>query len=133
MRATRCARPRRSFICSAPSAPAIGWFYGAVIAPFVDFFRTHRWMGLLILAMIGLYRLPDFIMGTVARPMYRQSFSLIEIGTMSGLIGVWVTILGALFGGFLVFRFGIMRSLLIGLVAVIVGNLMYALAGRERP
>jgi PAT family beta-lactamase induction signal transducer AmpG len=77
--------------------------------------------------MIGTYRLPDFIMGTVARPMYRQSFSLIEIGTMSGLIGVWVTIGGALIGGFFVFRFGILRSLLIGLALVIAGNLMYAL------
>ncbi|MGH6870007.1 MAG: AmpG family muropeptide MFS transporter [Rhizomicrobium sp.] len=106
---------------------AIGWFYGAVIAPFVDFFRQHRWTGLLILAMIGIYRLPDFVMGTMARPMYRQSFSLVEIGTMSGLIGVWVTIAGALLGGFFVFRLGIMRSLFIGLTAVILGNLMYAL------
>lgn len=106
---------------------AVGWFYGAVIAPFIDFFRKHRWTGLLILAMIGAYRLPDFIMGTVARPMYRQSFSLVEIGTMSGLIGVWVTIAGALIGGFVVFRFGIMRALLAGLIAVIAGNLCYAL------
>jgi len=106
---------------------ALGWFYGAAVAPFVDFFRAHRWAGLLILAMVGTYRLPDFIMGTVARPMYRQSFSLIEIGTMSGLIGVWVTIAGALIGGFFVFRLGIMRSLLIGLIAVILGNLTYAM------
>ncbi len=106
---------------------SLAWFYGAVIAPFIDFFRHHGWAGLLILAMIGTYRLPDFIMGTVARPMYRQSFSLIEIGTMSGLIGVWVTIAGALLGGFFVFRFGIMRSLFIGLFAVILGNLAYAL------
>ena len=106
---------------------AIGWFYAAVIAPFVDFFRQHRWAGLLILAMIGTYRLPDFIMGQMARPMYRQSFSLLEIGTMSGLVGVWVTIAGALIGGFFVFRFGIMRSLFIGILAVIIGNLTYAL------
>jgi MFS transporter, PAT family, beta-lactamase induction signal transducer AmpG len=106
---------------------SIAWFYGAVIAPFTDFFRHHGWAGLLILAMIGTYRLPDFIMGTVARPMYRQSFSLIEIGTMSGLIGVWITIAGALLGGFFVFRFGIMRALFIGLIAVILGNLTYAL------
>jgi PAT family beta-lactamase induction signal transducer AmpG len=106
---------------------AIGWFYGAVIAPFVDFFRHHGWVGVLILAMIGIYRLPDFVMGTMARPMYRQSFSLVEIGTMSGLIGVWVTIIGALLGGFFVFRFGIMRSLVLGLCAVIAGNLLYAL------
>lgn len=106
---------------------SIAWFYGAVVAPFIDFFRHHGWAGLLILAMIGTYRLPDFIMGTVARPMYRQSFSLIEIGTMSGLIGVWITIAGALLGGFFVFRFGIKRSLFIGLAAVILGNLAYAL------
>jgi PAT family beta-lactamase induction signal transducer AmpG len=106
---------------------AIAWLYGAVVAPFVDFFRHHRWAGILILAMIGLYRLPDFVMGVMARPMYRQSFSLVEIGTMSGLVGVWVTIAGALIGGFFVFRFGIMRSLFLGLIAVIAGNLMYAL------
>jgi PAT family beta-lactamase induction signal transducer AmpG len=106
---------------------AVGWFYGAVIAPFVDFFRKHGWAGLTILAMIGAYRLPDFIMGTVARPMYRQSFSLVEIGTMSGLIGVWVTIAGALVGGFFVFRFGILRALYVGLFAVIIGNLCYAI------
>lgn len=112
---------------SGGAGATIGWLYGAAIAPFVDFFRNHRWTGLLILAFIGAYRLPDFIMGTVARPMYRQSFSLIEIGTMSGLIGVWVTIAGALIGGFVVFRFGVMRALLAGLIAVVAGNLCYAL------
>jgi len=105
----------------------IGWFYGAVIAPFVDFFRHHGWTGLLILAMIGLYRLPDFIMGTMARPMYRQNFSLVEIGTWSGLIGVGVTMAGALIGGFFVVRLGVKRSLFIALIAVIVGNLTYGL------
>ena len=140
MGAALAARPPKERDASAEAAAAekalgvrgkigaaIGWFYGAVIAPFVDFFRHHGWGGLLILAMIGAYRLPDFIMGTMARPMYRQSFSLDEIGTMSGLVGVWVTLSGALIGGFFVFRFGIMRSMFIGLVAVIIGNLMYAL------
>jgi PAT family beta-lactamase induction signal transducer AmpG len=40
---------------------------------------------------------------------------------------VWVTIAGALIGGFFVFRFGIARALFIGLVGVIAGNLTYAL------
>ncbi|HEY8697624.1 MAG TPA: MFS transporter [Rhizomicrobium sp.] len=106
---------------------ATGWFYGAVIAPFVDFFRNHGWTGFLILAMIGLYRLPDFVMGTMARPMYRQSFSLVEIGTWSGLVGVAVIVMGSLVGGFFVFRYGIKRSLFIGLIAVIMGNLAYAM------
>jgi PAT family beta-lactamase induction signal transducer AmpG len=42
-------------------------------------------------------------------------------------VGVWVTIAGALIGGFFVFRFGIMRALFIGLFAVMLGNLTYAL------
>lgn len=120
-------KAERSLPIRGRIAAALSWFYGAVVAPFIDFFRRHGWIGLLILAMIGLYRLPDFIMGTMARPMYRQSFSLVEIGTMSGLIGVWVTIAGALIGGFFVFRFGIMRSLFFGLFAVIAGNVAYAL------
>lgn len=104
----------------------IAWFYGAVIAPFIDFFRRYKWYGLLVLAMIGAYRLPDFVMGAMAGPMYRQSFSLAEIATIAKLIGVWVTIGGALLGGVFVVRFGIMRSLFIGLIAVIIGNLSYA-------
>jgi MFS transporter, PAT family, beta-lactamase induction signal transducer AmpG len=43
------------------------------------------------------------------------------------LIGVWVTIAGALIGGFVVFRFGIVRALFVGLIAVIAGNLCYAM------
>jgi PAT family beta-lactamase induction signal transducer AmpG len=105
---------------------AIAWSYGSIIAPFVDFFRRYKWYGLLVLAMIGCYRLPDFIMGAMAGPMYRQSFSLAEIATIAKLIGVWVTIAGALLGGVFVVRFGIMRSLFIGLIAVIIGNLSYA-------
>ena len=109
-------------------AAAVAWFYGAVIAPFVDFFRRHKWTALLILALIGSYRLPDFIMGTMAGPLYRQAlgFTLVEIGTIVKLIGVWVTIAGAFVGGFFVARFGVMRSLFVGIVAVIIGNLFYA-------
>jgi PAT family beta-lactamase induction signal transducer AmpG len=105
---------------------AVGWFYASVVGPIVDFFRRYKWYGLLVLAMIGAYRLPDFIMGTMANPMYRQSFSLSEIATIVKLIGVWVTIGGALLGGVFVARFGIVRSLFIGLFAVIIGNLSYA-------
>jgi len=109
-------------------AAAFVWFYGAVIAPFVDFFSRHRWTGLLVLALIGCYRLPDFIMGTMAGPLYRQAleFTLVEIGTIVKLIGVWVTIGGAFIGGLFVARFGVMRPLFIGIFAVIIGNLFYA-------
>jgi PAT family beta-lactamase induction signal transducer AmpG len=104
----------------------IAWFYGAVIGPFVDFFRRHKWDGLLVLLMVGTYRLPDFIMGTMAGPMYRQSFSLVEIANVSKAIGVWVTIGGAILGGLFVARFGVMKALFVGIIGVILGNLSYA-------
>ncbi|MGQ0740772.1 MAG: AmpG family muropeptide MFS transporter [Alphaproteobacteria bacterium] len=109
-------------------AAALTWFYGAVIAPFVDFFNRHAWTGLLVLALIGSYRLPDFVMGTMAGPLYRKAleFTLVEIGTIVKFIGVWVTIAGAFIGGLFVARFGVMRPLFIGLIAVMIGNLSYA-------
>ena len=40
--------------------------------PFVEFFRTHGWLALLMLAMISLYRLPEFVMGPMANPFYHD-------------------------------------------------------------
>ena len=47
-------------------------FFDAVVGPFVVFFRTHGWLALLMLAMISLYRLPDYVMGPMAAPLYHD-------------------------------------------------------------
>src|SRR3954451_15201232 len=47
-------------------------FVDAVVGPFVEFFRTHGWLALLMLAMISLYRLPEFVMGPMANPFYHD-------------------------------------------------------------
>ena len=47
-------------------------FFDAVIGPFVDFFATHKALGLLMLLAIAAYRLPDFLMGPMYNPFYHD-------------------------------------------------------------
>ncbi|MGD0141701.1 MAG: MFS transporter [Rhizomicrobium sp.] len=101
--------------------------YRAVIAPFVDFFARQGWMGFVILALIGTYRIPDFVMGVMANPLYIDlGFSPAAIATVVKLFGVWITIAGALSGGLAIARLGIMRTLTIGIIASILGNLVFS-------
>ncbi|HET7334154.1 MAG TPA: MFS transporter [Rhizomicrobium sp.] len=106
---------------------AFAWLYHAAVAPFIDFFSRHGWTALLILALIGFYRVPDFVMGVMANPLYIDlGFSLAQIATVVKLFGVWMTIAGAIVGGIAVARFGLMRSLIIGVCAVAAGNLIFS-------
>ncbi len=105
----------------------LAWLYDAAIAPFVDFFGRNGWTALLILLAIGAYRLPDFVMGVMANPFYLNlGFAKSEIASVSKLFGIWMTIAGALIGGAVAVRIGMMRMLLIGAVLVSVTNLAYA-------
>ena len=106
---------------------AIVWFYRAAIAPFIDFFARHSWMGIAILALIGCYRLPDYVMGVMANPLYIDlGHSLATIATVVKLFGVWMTIAGAIIGGLIVARAGVMRTLMAGIMATIAANLVFA-------
>lgn len=105
----------------------VGWIYRALFAPFIDFFGRTGWKALAILALIGLYRVPDFVLGVMANPLYIDlGFSLTEIATVVKVFGVWMTILGAIAGGVVVVNIGIMRSLFLGAVAVMLTNFMFA-------
>lgn len=106
---------------------AVAWIYRAIVAPFVDFFGRHGWKALAILALIGFYRVPDFVLGVMANPLYIDlGFSLAAIATVVKVFGVWMTILGAIAGGLVIAGIGIMRSMLIGVVAVILTNFMFS-------
>jgi PAT family beta-lactamase induction signal transducer AmpG len=106
---------------------ATAWLYGAIVAPFIDFFGRHGWTALVILALVGAYRIPDFVMGVMAQSLYIDlGFSLAAIATVVKVFGVWMTIAGALTGGLAVARLGIMRALLMGVTSSIAGNLIFA-------
>lgn len=89
----------------------------AIAGPFTVFFKTHGWMALLMLAMVTLYKLPDFVMGPMATPLYHDlGFSKDVVGSIRASIGLAATLLGVAAGGFASQRFGYMKSLIAGAV-----------------
>lgn len=82
----------------------------AVIEPFVDYFRRHH--ALLILLFILLYKLGDTMASHMSTPFYLDiGFSKTEIGAVVKLFGFWATVIGGMLGGILILRTGIYRAL----------------------
>ena len=103
---------------------------GAVVDPFVDFFRRYGWvLAFTVLAYILLFKVPEqATIGGIMSPFYiDQGFTKTQIGTITKLWGVWVGILGVFCGGALVTRMGAWKSL--GLMMLVCGscNLLYLL------
>ena len=106
---------------------ALAWLYRAVVAPFLDFVATYRWVALALLVMIGLFRIPDFAIGTLARTMYLDvGFTREQIAAVSGFYGPWIGIAGALTAGALIPRLGLMPVMIIGGTIGAASNLFFA-------
>ena len=105
----------------------LAWFIGAVVCPFADFFKRNGVAAILILLFIGLFRISDITMGVMTGPLYvDMGFTDEQIGWVSKTFGVVITIFGALLGGVLVMRYGIMRMLIVSAVLVVLTNLVFA-------
>lgn len=102
------------------------WFSTAVIAPFSDFMRRPYW--LLILFVILDYKLGEGMAAVMSTPLYiAVGFTLNEIAVISKLFGPFTVILGALLGGIVTVRFGLVRSLILCGIIQALGNLTYVL------
>jgi len=102
------------------------WIIGAVICPFTEFFSRNGRFALVILLFIGLFRISDITMGVMANPLYVDvGFSDLDIGVVTKTVGPFITIAGALLGGSLVIRFGVMPVLLAGAILVMLTNLLF--------
>ncbi|HEY6420675.1 MAG TPA: AmpG family muropeptide MFS transporter [Candidatus Binataceae bacterium] len=117
---------------AAPRAPSGGgdairdWLATAVVGPFVDFMRRPSWLAIIIF-IVG-YKLGEAMAGVMAIPLYISlGFSLDEIAAISKLVGFFATIAGALVGGVVTVRFGVIRALLLCGVLQSAGNLFYVL------
>ena len=101
----------------------------ALIQSFQDFFsRFGVWTASLILLLISTYRLTDIVMGPMAMPFYLDmGFTKTEIGALVKTVALATSILGFFVGGYLIKRFNLTTSLLIGGVGVLVTNLFFAL------
>lgn len=111
-----------------PVARFLGWFLDAVISPFWDFLKRYGWQALLILLLIGTYRISDVVLGIMANPFYYDmGFTKAEVATITKVYGVIMTIVGAGVGGLMIIRWGVMPVLLLGAVLSAASNLLFAL------
>ncbi|MDR1530266.1 MAG: MFS transporter [Burkholderiales bacterium] len=80
---------------------------------------------LAFLALIVLFKLGDAFAGVLTTPFLIQSmgFSQEEVGIVNKVIGLWLTIFGALLGGFLMTKLGLFRSLLSFGILQLVSNI----------
>ena len=106
-------------------------FQTAFVAPLADLIGRFGPTLAAMLLLVALYRLPDFLSGLMANPLYIDlGFTKSDIATVSKLYGVWIGIAGAFAGGWLGARLGLMPTLLLGGVAASASHLSLAyLAG----
>lgn len=102
------------------------------ILPVKDFFlRYGGKTALLLLLLIGCYRVSDIVLGVISNVFYAEiGFSKNQIATIASTFGLTMTLTGGFIGGFLTVRFGVYSILFLGGVLSAVSNLFFmVLAG----
>ena len=104
-------------------------FAEAFLGPFREFFgRNGVLLAVMLLAFVGLYKLPDQMLGVIAGPYYLDSgFDKADIANISKAYGIPIGILGAFIGGVAIPVIGLRWSLAVAAVAVAVSNLLFIL------
>lgn len=102
----------------------------ATVGPFLDFFAKHKAVGLLMLLMVALYRLPDFVMGPMYNPYYHDlGLTKDTVAFVRGTFGLVATFAGVAVYGLSAVRLGMMPTLIVGLVLEGLGTAAFALLG----
>jgi PAT family beta-lactamase induction signal transducer AmpG len=129
---TRAVAPATGQTAAVPVVRRTPAFFDAIVGPFTVFSQTHGWTALVMLAMISLYKLPDFVMGPMAAPLYKDlGFSKDVVGSMRASIGLATVLLGVAAGGFFSQRFGYMKALIAGAVLQGLGVAAFAILARS--
>ena len=102
------------------------------IAPIKDFFvRYGGKTALVILLLVGFYRLSDIVLGVVSNVFYLDmGFSKNVIAGITKSFGLAMILVGGFLGGMLTVRFGVLSILFVGAFLSSVTNLLFmVLAG----
>jgi len=101
------------------------WIEAAAVRPFLEFAQRRGWV--VILLFVLLYKFGDAYGGLMANPFYVDlGFSGVEIAAITKIYGILATVVGGLFGGIVVVRIGLFRTLMIGGVLQAVSNLLFS-------
>ena len=113
----------------------MAWLATTVVEPLAEFFRRNGIkLALSILAFIFLFKIGEAFLGRMSIVFYKEiGFTNTEIGTYSKLIGWWVTIIFTILGSFINTRFGILKGLVIGGIAMAASNIMFSVIAEVGP
>lgn len=105
---------------------------GLYLSPVRDFFQRYGLhSAILLLALIGLYRISDIVLGVVANVFYHDmGYSKNEVATVAKAFGLGMTLLGGFLGGLLSLQFGVLRILLLGAILSAATNLLFMLLAK---
>lgn len=97
------------------------------VAPIIDFFKRYGMKtALLLLLLIGCYRVSDIVLGVISNVFYADmGYSKNEIATITKTFGLGMTILGGFLGGFMTFRYGVYAILFLGALLTAGTNLLF--------
>mgnify|MGYP000911621533 CR=1 FL=1 len=104
------------------------WLSVTLIEPFADFFRRNGWqLALAILLFVFLFKIGEAFLGRMSIVFYREiGYSNEQIAHYSKLVGFGLTVLFTLVGSRINIRYGIVKGLFIGGVAMAASNLMFS-------
>ncbi len=110
------------------------WMRRAVVEPFYDFFARHGVaIAVLVLALISVFKASDVLLTLMANPFYiEMGFTKAQIAWTSKTFGLWMTLLGGIIGGTVVYRFGLMRSMALAATVMALSNLAFLLLAYSR-
>jgi len=98
------------------------------VEPIADFFRRYGKKALLLLALIGLYRISDIVAGVISNVFYLDmGFSKTDIANAVKLVGVVMVIAGGFLGGLMAQRLRMMQAMMVGAILACVTNLLFVL------
>ena len=130
----RAAKRQGALVRPAAGSPQqrlLAWVQTAFVAPFVEFVLRYHWHAVLVLLLVGTYRISDVVMGVMANPFYvDMCFTKDQVANVTKVYGVLMTLAGAFLGGLMAMRFGVMRVLALGAILSALTNLAFSwLAG----
>ncbi len=115
--------------------PLLVWLWVSFVEPMAEFFRRNGfWFACSILLFIFLFKIGEAFLGRMSIVFYKEiGFSNTDIAVYSKLVSWWVTIVFSLLGSFVTIRYGILRGLFIGGIAMSASNLLFALLAAVGP
>jgi len=98
------------------------------VEPIADFFRRYGKKALLLLALIGLYRISDIVAGVISNVFYLDmGFTKTDIANAVKLVGVIMVIAGGFLGGLMAQKLRMMQAMMVGAILAAVTNLLFVL------